>query len=582
MAKKEVYSLYDISKESETKGESRLLNVQIKEDYISKSKEFLEGRSVEYKKHELVSQLEPPLDEKSVSQIISLNEKILLPFISQLEMNLKNIDLKDFRIDHLSLSSEKKANKIIMGLTHVLSENMKRDLQLEEYMGKGELALKEIEEKLSQMEVSDRDELKKLSILRNEAIELRETLTEEDRILMQLQRAYFSKSMLSGIFKKRLNLGEELIKLKSLVSKELKEHNEIISELGEIHVSYEKDQANQVLVFEKEELEIDHDLLLLFRQYESPRTSFDSMCYICYLCSIQEAISILREGSMLDSMKIYSSRVLVGDMTEAFQFSAFFINKITSFGEREVAFVFPVDWLVRDSLFFMKEGAIHLYHPQGLSSSKLEERKKVLANLPKELEKKYQQFLHESKKLDDDFTEKFSSEVYDMLEKNFVAKWMKEGSEEYRLKNDIDAVKMLIAMRRFNALQAGKQLSKENALEEIEKLQRTEFNGEVKKLLVFYDTIIAEVKRLKLDNRFRIGQCLVIAPNKSVLYLEGLFEKEKTRPSVIYYDGELDEKRIDEYVLPLAKLKGKDAPKTRMVPIFEEPNLDPLQVSIGK
>ncbi len=554
-------------KDIEKKEEKRYINIEAEEKYINDVIDFLGGQSVEAKRYDLLKSLYDEIKESSLQQLLDLNNKILIPFLKELPKNLEKLNLKTYNIDKLQIKEEKKIDKILSGLGKVLSNKLQDNIELKQYMNQGKEGLTEIESRISQLKEVDKEELKKIGIIKNELSDYTETLKKENKVLKSLL-SHVKPSFISKIFKTEYSPNKGLTKLKSLISKEIAEHNRVLSELGEIKLTDNKEKTKEILLLEKEELQLDKDLLLLLNQFDIPKMKFPSRKYIAFSCSWQEALKRLEHDELFISLPVFSTGVFVGNRTVKTDYFHFFINSVTSFSQGEIFFICPLEHVLKNSLFILNKSTIRVFEQISIGIKDLNDCMKTLDKLEKELEEKYKVFMDQSKKLDEDFDEKWSTDAEKLIEEKFVDKWMQEFSDEFMIKNDFDIVSLLLGMETYD-----KKISKEEAKEKLLKLSRKDFKQIVKNAKSFYKEIISDVKKIKSIKYPSLKDTLVLVPEQYLLYFEKQFEKN--RPNIYYYDGEPDiEKIVDECN---KETKIKKLPKIKKIRLFVKETMTPLE-----
>ncbi|MBN1502443.1 hypothetical protein JW930_02785 [Candidatus Woesearchaeota archaeon] len=567
---KEDSKLKNITAEVDSKIQQDLTSIKLSSSYFGQIKEIVEDSSIEDKKKNLFNEIKSSTDSSVLKQVKTLNEQAITPMIFTLLNNIEKLDLKEIKLEKINLETEKKADKILLGLYNILSQKIKKDTEIEQYLGKGEEGLKAIDLKLSKVEEIDKENSKKLGLLKNELREYKQTINEQTRIINKLINTTHG-SAISRMLSQKIDPGHQITLLMSLYSKEIAEHNKIIKTLGDIKLKDNQDENNEILMFESKELDIDNDLRLLMHQYIIPKLKFPSRIYIAYGCSVQEAVGILN-NCFLD-LPIHNEFFKIGASEIQLNYFLFYINQVTHYEQSEIIFISPLEAVLANRIFNLSENIVKIY---SLTEKPVELAEKTYELLEKEMDRKFKEWTKEAEKLNENFKEGWTEEAEKMIEKNFTEKWMNDGNQDFSTKYGLDILNLILLMKIYEEKLArpDKKVNKENLIDEISKFSKNEFTKKSKEAKSFEEDSVKQAKQFYEAKGIDTDESLILIPRNYVLYFEKYFEKTK-RPKVFYYEGQPNiEKAIEKCN---SEKQKKELPKLNPVRIINADTYQPLQ-----
>ncbi|MBU0758045.1 MAG: hypothetical protein KKF44_08290, partial [Nanoarchaeota archaeon] len=139
---------------------SEISNLNLKKEFYQKIKTIMNDNSLDKTKLLIIQDESAIIEDNNLKNLKILNKKILLPLILKLITNIKSLDLKNIRLEQIEIEEDKKADKILSGLNHVLPQNISNDIEIKNYLNTGLKGLQIIEKKLEQREIFNKEEIK--------------------------------------------------------------------------------------------------------------------------------------------------------------------------------------------------------------------------------------------------------------------------------------------------------------------------------------------------------------------------------------------------------------------------------------
>jgi hypothetical protein len=557
--------LYSVVKDEEKLEEETNLeetNLKVKSELFKRLQESLNKSSIEKFKAESIDNNETL--EASLKSLQGFN-KVLLVFLKKVIDSLKDLNVKDIKLEKEEIEDEKKADKILSGLMVMLPEKVKQEIDIEKYINTGLDGLRKIENLLKDVSTMDIEEAKLLAIFYSEINSLISILREQNSIIENLAgRQLFRK----------INRQDEIARLKILMAKEISEYNQVVKSIGDFRITSEISEIEEIAIFEHKEIAISKELILLLRQYNIPKMDFPSGNFCTYQCPLQEFLLIIKNQTF-SLLPCFKQPTVCNGKSFALSYLPLNLNKIVS--SQDIVFIFPEESVIKDTVFTMDSKLIMVYDSH-VDTSQFEVSQKMVENLMQEIDSKMAFYISESKKLDQKFSSLWSEDAMAIITKEFTSRWISESSETYSMKNNFNIVPILISMKMLELVQVNKQTDSKSVLEEIEKMGKDDFKKLIEKTKVFLSDSLNDLKKVSGLKGLEINDSIALIPKKYVPYCEKYFDAYGTRPNVFYYDGNVNDS-ITKAMKECKKNRNTvPLPKTRYIRLFRKEDYFPLEI----
>jgi len=505
--------------------------------------------------------------------INSITSKIILDKKEKIQL-LNSIETEKNNLDKLDIDSDKKANQAINGLISLISEDSQKDgfepdKRVVKYIDAGLGGLKEIGTKLKHLQDLDVDHLSKISIIYNSLNSLESNIKEQDVILENIlgKKSVFNKKKLSDN-----EIFSEINNLTKLISTELTDDNTYLRLCYEIvNVKDENQNMADVKWLEENQLKLDKDIKLLFRQFLIPKVAFESGNYTTFINSASNVQKVIEAGIINDPTgQEKNSKFRIGSLKRALYYISYKLNTSDSRfvdDDNPCGFMLPVEEVMKAHYFTLKRNMseIMVYDKPHEDSDLIQQVKddvKLFDEMLKDIDECYTNWLKEARGIQHDFRKSWSDAAHELIITDFSKRWVNERAPVFRDKMHtlFDLVDFFTDTLWFESV-SEEEIRKAQAegydeefikpkdfIEQVYRMNKGEFIAAVKRSKKFYQSIIPDAIDFLKNAKFEIPivNAIFLASRKRVLYWEKYFEKIGYRPRIYYYKSATIDKGVME------------------------------------
>ncbi len=528
--------------------------VKLKSDLFISLSRSLSEQSIEQSKHSI---LKGEMDPGSLARLKALNKGILATLRHTLA-SLQSMTLKEFSLEKLEMSEERKAIKIIEGMKDALPAIAANDPEIRKLLSEGILGLRRIEEKLAQVYRLNSEDAKRLALFASEIRELEKNIAEQDRLV---DRIMFSRSLIGRLMRIR----QETEELRGLIAREISEHNSLLKGAAEFRLQDELGEMSQIEMFDRKEMQISQDLKLMMNQFILPHIKLCSS-FIAYKCPASEAVQIASLKQFIHDLPTNAEELRVNGRPLKAVFLEFEMDSMTTISKGDCAIVIPFESIPRVPIR-IDGSKIRIYRLLQQLGKEHEVTEQMFDELIHSIDDRMKAWMEETKKLDEKFSKEWSEDAVPIIKKEFTKRWFNDLAGEYALKHGLDILPILVSMKMHEAHGKGLKFQKETFAEQIRTMTKEEFCKLIEQAKGFCKEALADAKRFGEPT---LTDMLVVVPRRYVLYFEKYFNGR--RPQILYYDGTLE-----SAVASLVPKKRQKLPKAKTLRVFDK-DLVPLEI----
>jgi len=496
---------------------------------------------------------------KTINQVIL---KIIIDKREKIQL-LTSIETEKNNLDMLDINNDEKANQTINGLITLISEDsqkdgFKPDEKLVKFIDKGLSGLKEIENKLKHLQELDVESLKKVALIFNSLNTLDSNIKNQNIILEKIlgKKSFLNRTELSDN-----EVFSEINNLTKLIATELTVDNSYLRLCYEIvNVKDENQNMAEIKWLEENQLKIDKDIKLLFRQFLIPQVAFESGNYTTFLSSPASIQKIVEAGIINDPTgKEQKNAFRIGSLKRALYYISYKLNTSDPrFVDEDnpCGFMLPVEEVMRGHYFTLKRNLseIMIYErPQEESDliKQVKEDVKIFDEMLADIDKCYSSWTKEAKGIQHDFRKSWADTAHDIIITDFSKRWVNERAPVFRDKMHtlFDLVDFLTDTLWFESV-SEEQIKQEQEkgyeeefikpkdfIEQVYRMNKNEFIDAVRRSKKFYQSMIPDAIDFLKNAKFEIPivNAVFIASRKRVIFWEKYFEKIGYRPRIFYY-----------------------------------------------
>lgn len=551
---------------------SEISNLNLKKEFYQKIKTIMNDNSLDKTKLLIIQDESAIIEDNNLKNLKILNKKILLPLILKLITNIKSLDLKNIRLEQIEIEEDKKADKILSGLNHVLPQNISNDIEIKNYLNTGLKGLQIIEKKLEQREIFNKEEIKKLSYMLSEFHSIKKNIEEQLKLIEKLLN--YKKNIIYRLKLIKFDPKNETMNLKALIGKEIAEDYNSIRIISEFKVLEEYDEVSKINLFEKEEIEMTKNLKLLLNQFNIPKLDFPSGNFVTYRTSIQESLKILKDNALSPFTIQDKSHAIANGIRMQVNYSVSDINKVNENSNGEIIFLSPIENIMSSLCFNLEGRSIKMYmYSDEKKKEDFEIKSEKFQLLQKNMNDHLKEWIEEAKKLDNNFVNSWSEQSEILIKKQFTKRWITDSFPDFYARYGLDFITIIVLMKNFESRTIEHKttsISRESIIDDISKLSMEELTKEIEKANQFCADSMKDLKGFMEKTHLPLERCICLLPKQHVLYFEKYFLTLPTRPNAFYYSSQ--PLKAAEYTLSRCRKNNSfsEMPGTRCIRIFDE------------